>query len=54
MTSYVVTWTIDVEADTPQEAAQLARDYQRPGTTAVVFDVTDQSGETTSVDLWED
>lgn len=40
MTLYRVTWEIDVEADTPREAAIKARDYQtKPGTTATVFDV---------------
>jgi hypothetical protein len=37
---YVVSWTIDVEADSPREAAEMARACQtRQGTTAVVFEV---------------
>ena len=50
---YVATWTIDIEdANSPIEAAQCARRMQAPGTSAVVFDVTNlQSGETVSVDL---
>ena len=50
---YVATWTIDIEdANSPVEAARYARRMQAPGTSAVVFDVTNlQSGETVSVDL---
>ena len=52
--NYRVTWEIDIEADSPREAAELARACQvRPGTTAVVFDCADESGETTRVDLLE-
>lgn len=49
---YVVTWTIDVVASSPRDAAIQARRHQtRRDTTAVVFDVTDATGETTRVDL---
>lgn len=50
---YLVTWVIDIEADSPQEAARKARACQtRKGTTAVVFDVCDKAtGQTLSVDL---
>lgn len=53
MKSYLVEWRIDIEADSPQEAAELARKYQRPGTSAVVFHVTDGDGTETVIDLEE-
>jgi hypothetical protein len=38
--TYRVTWVVEIEADTPLNAARRARFYQtRPGTTA--FDVTE-------------
>ena len=47
-----VTWDIDIDADTVEEAAQKALVIQRnPASTATVFDVTDERGETTRVDL---
>lgn len=52
MNEYSVTWQIDVTASTPEEAARKARQYQTdPNTTATVFDVTGEDGETTRVDL---
>ena len=49
-----VTWEIDVDADTPREAVEEAfRIMQRPDTTATVFDVTDETGDTHRVDLME-
>jgi len=39
MTHYVVTWTIDIDADTPHQAAELARAAQTVGTEALVFAV---------------
>lgn len=52
MTSYVVTWVIDVDADSPQGAAQRAWDLMhRPGSEANVFTVTDPGGAATEVDL---
>lgn len=55
MNSYFVTWTIEIDADSPREAAELAREHQtREGTSAVVFDVTDEDGETVRVDLLDD
>jgi len=40
MTLYHVTWAIDIEADSPREAAEKARYYQtKPDTIATVFDV---------------
>lgn len=42
MTHYVVGWTIDIEADSPREAAQKALEIQRrPGSIATVFDVAE-------------
>jgi hypothetical protein len=39
---YRVRWEIEVEAETPREAAQKARFYQtKPGTTATVFEVAE-------------
>jgi hypothetical protein len=50
-----VTWEMEVTADTEKEAAQIARQAQiRPGTQAVVFDVWNESGEVTRVDLLDD
>jgi len=40
MTSYRVSWEIDVEADSPREAAEKALEIQkRPDSTATVFRV---------------
>jgi len=42
MPEYRVKWEIDVEAESPRHAAELAREAQiRPDTQAVVFDVQD-------------
>jgi len=42
MTDYVVTWVIDVDADSPEEAARKALDIQRdPESTANCFDVAE-------------
>ena len=39
---YRVRWEIEVEAETPQHAAEKARHYQtKPGTTATVFEVAE-------------
>ena len=40
MTSYLVSWKIDIEADSPRQAAQTALEIQRdPESIAVFFDV---------------
>lgn len=39
MAEYRVTWMIEVEANTPEEAAMKARKYQEPGTEALYFTV---------------
>lgn len=51
MNEYRVTWTIEVEADSPQQAAEMARDAQEPGTHATVFEVFDTFGTVTKVDV---
>ena len=39
---YRVRWEIEVEAETPREAAERARHHQtKPGTTATVFKVAE-------------
>lgn len=51
---YLVTWEIDVEANSPQEAAKLALAIQRdPESTATFFGVRDVDGKpkTIYVDL---
>lgn len=57
MTTYRVRWEIDVEAETPEEAARDARDYQqwpRPNYWCGVFQVTPHgSVETETIDLDE-
>lgn len=53
MTDYLVTWDIQVYADSPEEAARKAREAQSPGTLALVFLVTDEAGNQTQVDLLE-
>jgi hypothetical protein len=49
---YFVSWDIDIEADSPKEAAQKARRIQRDlDSIATIFSVRDPRGEVTSVDL---
>jgi hypothetical protein len=53
--TFHVTWEIDLYADTPQDAAQLAWDMlQGQGSTCTVFEVFDEDGNKTCVDLLED
>lgn len=53
MKHYLVSWSIDIAADSPEEAAKKAQDIQRdPESTATYFDVLDVlSGETKQIDL---
>lgn len=52
MPTYRVTWEIDIERDTPLEAAREAHTIMRDTeSTATVFIVTDACGRTTVVDL---
>jgi hypothetical protein len=54
MYHYRVIWEIDICAANPQEAAKQAREMQiAAGSTATVFDVIDEDGEKTQVDLLE-
>jgi hypothetical protein len=49
-----VIWEIDIDADSPMEAAHEARAVQlRPDTTATVFNVWEHAGLMHSVDLAE-
>lgn len=55
METYRVVWEIDIDAESSEEAAETARQYQiATDTTATVFDVRDEAGEYTRVDLLED
>lgn len=51
MTFYRVSWEIDVDADTPEEAAERALEIQRnPASTATVFEVrSHESGAETGI-----
>lgn len=50
--NYTVTWTINVEAATPEEAAKEALSIQRdPESIAVFYEVTEPSGLKHDVDL---
>jgi hypothetical protein len=40
-TNYLVTWEIDMEAETPREAAQRALDIMRDPESGTVFKVAD-------------
>lgn len=52
MNHYCVTWNIDIEAETPRDAAKQALKIQRdPESIATVFKVKDQFGQETLVDL---
>lgn len=53
MAKWLVTWKIDIEeAETPRDAAREALKIQRdPQSTATVFEVTDESGIETQIDL---
>ena len=43
MTEYLVTWKIDIDADSPEEAAAQALICQRdPESTATIFEVTEK------------
>ena len=54
---YLVCWEVNVDADSPREAAEIAEEIQHEQTISVVrgvFDVTGSDGETTRVDLAEE
>ena len=55
MNEYLVSWEINVDGNTPREAALAALEVMRDGNyNAVVFDVADGEGNVTRVDLLED
>ena len=50
--SYRVVWEIDIDADTPEDAARQALDIQHDyNSDATVFDVIDESGTKIRIDL---
>lgn len=54
MPEYTVRWEMDVHADSPREAAEVARRFQRDPTAMVgVFDVYSPEGEC-RIDLDDD
>ena len=54
MPEYLVKWKINVNADSPREAAEQAWAHmRRPDSTANVFTVTDEDGDDTEVDLMD-
>ena len=55
MPHYYVTWDIDVDANSPKEAAEVAQATQRdPVTMATVFQVMDETGKTITIDMEEE
>ena len=54
MPEYRVHWEIDIEAESPIDAAEQALTIHRsPESIATVFDVTDEGGHTERIDLDE-
>ena len=52
---YLVTWEMDIYADSPREAAEKAWDHMRaPDSSANVFEVIDANGVGTIIDLSEE
>jgi hypothetical protein len=52
--NYFVTWEIDIEAESPVEAARRALEIHRdPESIATIFIVKDEAGDSTTVDLTE-
>lgn len=50
--TYVVSWSIEVDAESPEEAAQLALEVQRdPSSDATVFSVAIDEDTTAVIDL---
>jgi hypothetical protein len=48
--TYRVTWEIDIEADSPRQAAEIADGFRRLSTMPC-FAVTDRAGNVTEIDL---
>ena len=54
MKTYLVTWSIDLEAESTEDAARQALDIQRdPDSCALVFGVREPGKRLVRVDLWE-
>ena len=54
MKNYLVTWLIDLEAESPEDAARQALDIQRdPDSWALVFGVREPGKRVVRVDLWK-
>ena len=52
MPEYHLTWEIDLDADSPRQAAEKALTIHRnPESIATVFDVKDETGHTERIDL---
>ena len=52
MANFHVTWEIDIQADTPRQAAQKALKLMRdPGASVTVFGVRGEGGEQSRIDL---
>jgi hypothetical protein len=52
MPTYNLAWETEIDAETPTEAAKKALEYQRsPFGQATVFDIFNEDGKTTQVDL---
>jgi hypothetical protein len=54
MTEYLVTWRIELSANSPEDAARQAREIQLdPDSTALVYRVSGPRGEQYAIDLEE-
>lgn len=52
MTEYFVRWTVEIDADSPEEAAKIARGMQLdPKSVATVFNVSTDEGDGAYIDL---
>ena len=52
---YTVTWKIDIDADTPYQAALEAKRIQNDtGSSALFFEVIDPDGKCFEIDLWNE
>jgi hypothetical protein len=55
MTDYYVEWSIDLEASSPREAAEMALAIMRdPTSIATVFRIYDEDGNPVQIDLQEE
>lgn len=57
MPEYLISWEINIAANSPKEAAKQAKKYMPcpgSGSTATVFRVTDEDGESVNIDLTEE